>query len=260
LDGKPFPAEILETAAPGDGLRFSGADFSAGELIVDEGEALRPDQAQFLRLAGIDSVSVRVPRVAIVGRGGSADWIAAMTRREGAHGEILTSGDEFMELNGAADLVVAIGEAGRLALERLAEPQSISSYAAATRPGQTICGIVSPPSVRAGTVFVLTPERIECVFTAWLLLARPCLRDLAGAKACDSRQSLPLTRKIASNPGWTDLALVRRTKLSDRGEAWEPVACADLAWSAIARSDAWLCVAANCEGYAGGQNIFAELL
>jgi molybdopterin biosynthesis enzyme len=106
----------------------------------------------------------------------------------------------------------------------------------------------------------LTAERIECVFTAWHLLARVCLRDLAGAKACDPRQLLTLTRKIASNPGWTDLALVRRTKLSDRGEAWEPVACADLAWSAIARSDAWLCVDANCEGYAGGQNIFAELL
>jgi hypothetical protein len=48
--------------------------------------------------------------------------------------------------------------------------------------------------------------------------------------------------------------------LYDRGEAWEPLACADIAWSAIARADAWLAVAADSEGYASGQHVFADFL
>lgn len=268
VDGTAVPPEIFETAAQGEGLRLRGSDFTAGAVIGAEGEVLRPDRAALLRLAGIGAVSVRIPRIAILAAEGGGDWIAAMARREGADCEVIPLGGEGRRTKpAAADLWLAIGEAGRVELESLAARGPVASHAVATRPGQAICGIVSTPSAPDGAPFVLTPERFECVFTAWLLLARPCLRSLAGSRICDPRRSLPLTRKIVSNPGWSDLVLLRVNRLPnevenlpDGGEAWEPLACADIAWSAIARADAWLAVEADSEGYASGQPVFAEFL
>ncbi|SFK10553.1 hypothetical protein [Methylocapsa palsarum] len=259
VEATPSGAEIFETAAPGDGLRPPGSDFSAGELIIAEGAVVRPDRAEFLRLARIGSLNIRCPRVGILGPAGCGSWIASMARREGVDCVVFPSGVRQEELSSAADLFVALGEAGRLALERLAGPETISSYAVALRPGQTICGFVSRGVAANAAVFILTSERFECVFAAWLLLVRPCLRKFAGSKARDPCQSLPLTRKIASNPGWSDLVVLRRS-LTEGGEAWEPLSGAEPGWSAIARADAWLAVDPNCEGYASGQTILAEFL
>ena len=60
------PIEILSPAAPGENVRTTGGDFAAGDVIVSAGARLRPDHIALFRLAGIDEVSLRIPRVAIV--------------------------------------------------------------------------------------------------------------------------------------------------------------------------------------------------
>jgi hypothetical protein len=71
---------------------------------------------------------------------------------------------------------------------------------------------------------------------------------------------LPLMRKIVSNPGISDLVLLRLTTEAGSGRLWQPLATGDFPWTAIAHADAWLLVAPECEGYAAGQNVLAQYL
>lgn len=269
------PIEILRPAAPGENVRATGSDFAAGEVIVSAGAKLRPDHIALFRIAGIDEVSLRIPRVAIVSRGdlGRADrieaWVAALSTREGAecclHKTDMTVPDNLAEAMSRprADFILMLGAlgSGYPVVQTLASAGGVLAHGIAIRPGETMgCGFLQTGSAQSSVPVVFAPERIESVLAAWLLLARPCLRRLAGVTSLDHGEVLPLTRKIVSNPGISDLVLLRRTTEAGSGRMWQPLATGDIPWAAIAHADAWLLVAPECEGYAAGQDVFAQFL
>ncbi len=101
----------------------------------------------------------------------------------------------------------------------------------------------------------LVPDRLEAALAIWLMLLRPCLDRLTGTPPAEAAIRGPLTRKIASTVGLTEVALLRRTPAG-----LEPVAVADLTLSAVAAADAWLAVPPNSEGFAAGATVEAYAL
>lgn len=270
------PAEIFSPAAPGEGVRATGSDFAAGEVIVPAGAKLRPDHIALLRLAGIGEVSLRIPRVAIMSCGelARADqigaWLAALSTKEGAeccclHATDITVPDNLAGAMSrpAANFIIVVGNlgSGYPVMLTLASAGGVLAHGLAIRPGESIgCGYLQTGSDQNFVPVVFAPQRIETVLAAWLLLARPCLRRLTGATGLDHGETLPLNRKIVSSPGMSDLVLLRRSTEAGIGTAWQPLATGDIPWAAITHADAWLLVAPECEGYAAGQNVFAQYL
>lgn len=264
-------AEIVSAAAPGEGVRTRGSDFAESEIIVAAGRRVRAVDLALLRAAGIQEVPVRIPRVRVISQSADGYWLAALARRAGAECWIeatdIRSPERLAEalarLN--ADFVIAIG-ADAASFERaMASAGELLVHGLALWPGGPIgCGVLRPrsepaTSVRRGVPVILAPPRVECVLAAWLLLAEPCLRRLAGAAYQDDGESLPLGRKIVSNPGISDLVLLRRAAANGAPQ-WEPLATGDIPFAAIAHADAWLLVEPECEGYAAGQIVFARFL
>jgi molybdopterin molybdotransferase len=75
---------------------------------------------------------------------------------------------------------------------------------------------------------------------------------LAAAKAHghEPGETLTLARKVASTVGLAELVPVRRN-----GDRAEPLATKYLPLSALARSDGWMLVPADSEGYAAGTQV-----
>jgi len=67
--------------------------------------------------------------------------------------------------------------------------------------------------------------------------------------------TLPLARKIASNVGIAEIAL-----LAEEHQIWTPLAVGEWSLQAIARADAWLLIPASHEGFAAGEPVDAYLM
>jgi molybdopterin biosynthesis enzyme len=278
VQGEAVPFEILGSVAPGEGMRRAGQDFEAGAVMLAAGEKLRPDHIAFCRLAGIETISLRVPKADILTRSDLADrdmtgpLLADLAAAEGAAATITpvdmrdAQALSLAIADSRADFILIAGGTGFGATDHSAEalrPQGeIIAHGLAVRPGETMgCGIIKD----AGFVrpVILVPGRVEAALAAWLLLARPCLRQLAGAldRAKGDRRSL--TRKIVSAPGMSDLVLLRGTDAGEpptQGLRWEPLATGDIPWNAFARAEAWLVVPPESEGYAQGEQVYAEFM
>ena len=78
------------------------------------------------------------------------------------------------------------------------------------------------------------------------------LRRLAGAadEEHEPAETLPLARKIASTVGLAEVVPVRR-----QGGQAEPLASKYLSLAALARSDGWVLVPAESEGYSAGSSV-----
>jgi molybdopterin molybdotransferase len=283
----PNSFDILSPAAPGEGARARGGDLVEGEAIVAAGKKLKMLDIALLKLAGIENITVRIPRVRIFSQCDPGSWLAAVVERESAQCRIehlrVPAVDYLAESSSEpdADLMVAIGfHSTRDSIVRAIELSGKMLFdSIALRPGETVCcgifnqktgpdsGISANPD-GCGVVSQTTPlpvlfipGRMECMLAAWLLLVRPCLQGLAGAAYCDVEERLPLTRKITSMPGLSEFALVRRVaSSSNKTMLWEPLATGEITLSTIAHADAWLLVEAGREGYAAGQIIGAKLL
>ena len=81
---------------------------------------------------------------------------------------------------------------------------------------------------------------------AWLVLAAPAVRSLAGASPLLPRQGR-LARKLVSTPGVAELALLAADE-----DVLIPLAVGDLPLGAFARAQAYLVVPAASEGYDQG--------
>jgi molybdopterin biosynthesis enzyme len=153
-----------------------------------------------------------------------------------------------------ADLVVTVGGTGfgreDHAGEALAASGSLIAHGIALRPGETAgCGMGGETPV------LLVPGRLDAAFAATHALVLPCIDRLSGARPHEPPLSGPLTRKIASAVGMTEIVLLRRA-----GSALEPVAVGDLTLAAIGAAEAWLAVPPDSEGYAAGATVAAFLL
>ncbi len=262
-----LPNEILATVAPGENIRPIGGDFAAGSLIRGAGERLCLSDIALLQQLGISDVSVARVHVAIVAANESdaalQDWLQALIKAQGAETSIIKADAASLAValpQLKTDFLLLLGDDA--AIKALRSSGQLLVHGIAMQPGEsTGCGYIK--STDAKIPLVLLPNRFEQAFAAWLLLARPCLDHLLGLREPRPGAVFPMSRKIVSAPGRSDLVLLRRkpaAQESPQDLLWEPLATGDIPWHALAQAEAWLVVAPDSEGMPAGQAVFAEYL
>jgi molybdopterin molybdotransferase len=250
-------ASAIAAVAPGDGVLAAGGDAPANTSLRRRGERLRPADAAVMAAAGIADVMVRAPNIHVVcGRPSGSALIDAIVVLLGgvitAAGGIVPEGpgdalplDAALQ-DGDADAVIAVGGTGGgrddEAVRALTRLGQVEAHGIAISPGETAAfGFVGTRPV------LLIPGRLDAALTVWLLIGRHLVAKLAGGIVEDAPHILPLKRKVTSTIGMTELVPARCAD----GVA-EPLASGYLSFTALVRSDGWIVVPAESEGFAAG--------
>jgi len=254
--------QVVAEAVPGQGVRRAGDDIAAGRSIIAAGTRIRPLDLLVARAAGINRLRVRSPHVCVMdvagtdGNTASSQFIHGFAESFGAQVTGLqTNGRDAAVISAAirkadCDLLVTVGGTGLghgdAAIEALVTSGASLAHGLALQPGRTaaVGKIGAMPLIAAPG----TPDQAVAVC---LTLVQPVIDRLTGrASRCEIVR--PLARKISSSVGVTEIALLERS-----GETWMPVATGQLSLQAMTRSDAWIAVPADSEGYAAGTPVGA---
>jgi len=253
---------VLGEVAPGHGIRRAGGDIAAGRVIVAPGRQIYAIDVLALGTVGLDRARIRRPRVRIIdvistdGTGTSSKFIFEFAKAAGARVDgVQTKGRDAASISAVAsegvyDLLITIGGTGLgrtdATVEALATRGVILAHGLALQPGRTAA------LAKFGTTPVIAvPGAADQALAVCLTLVRPAL-DLLTARQPRRHITRPLARKISSSIGVTELVLL---EASD--DFWMPIAAGELSLEAIARSDAWLAVRGDSEGYAAGTAVGA---
>ena len=252
-------AEALITVAPGDGVLAAGGDSDPGIPLRYAGERLRATDMAALDCAGRTRVTVREPRIRVVPLRGSgvivaaARLVASDIERRGGVVKLDEAGRDFegVLVAESADAIVAIGGTGSgrndASVRTLAREGKLAVHGMALTPGETAAlGFVGPRPV------LLLPGRLDAALAVWLTVGRRILDRLAAAKVSEHEAgvTLPLARKVTSTVGLAEVVPVRRN-----ADQFEPLAAKYLPLSSLARSDGWILVPADSEGFAVGMPV-----
>jgi molybdopterin biosynthesis enzyme len=206
--------------------------------------------------AGISEVTIRSPRLALARAG------AAKTRMlDAAHASLCRlateAGCAVREKHSLAealndsqcDAVIGIGGTGSGrrddAVQDLARLGPVEAHGIAISPGETAAlGFIGERPV------LLVPGRLDAALAVWLLIGRPLAARLAGGSVDDLPITASLRRKVTSALGMTEVIPV-----SCQAGIAEPLASEYLSLTALARSDGWIVVAAESEGFAAGSAV-----
>jgi len=256
--------QAVSEAAPGEGVRRAGEDFSAAAPIVVPGRRIGARDLALAHTLGREQLTIRRPRVDIIdigahdGRAITTSMIAEIARSAGAEVVVSVADARETEAIGKAigarqscDLLLLVGGTGSgrtdAAVIALAAQGEVLAHGFALRPGRTVAlGRIEKIPV------IAVPGAPADAMAVWLTVVEPLLRHLSGARA-RPRQSLPLARKIASTVGVAEIVMLAR---NDAG--WMPLAIGDIPLEHLARADAWLCVPDDSEGYAAGTQVEAQ--
>lgn len=220
----PF-VEIGQAAYPGEGAILPGADAGRGLVLAAAGEALTSTAILALRLAEIDTVNVHRLVIALRPETESPaiDWLAAMLAAAGCR--VVTAGPADLNLYVARDLV---------ALSQR-EP-SLSVAGLALNP----CGEIAVGSDSLG----VTP-RFDSLAALYFALLWPFIAAKTGRRL--RAVTRPLTRKLVSQVGLTEIALLRET-----ADGYEPLTTGQITLAALIAADAVALVGPDAEGAASG--------
>lgn len=252
-------AEALVTINPGDGVLSAGGDSDPAIPLRRAGERLRMTDLAAFAAAGLSRVTIREPRIRVLPSRGSAIVAAAARLVAGdieRRGGVMRLDDAGRNLSTVlaaenTDAIVVIGgtgsgrnDSGVLTMARDCE---LALHGIALTPGETAAlGFAGPRPV------LLLPGRLDAALSVWLMVGRRIQERLAGAmnKDADPAEILLLARKVASTVGLAEVVPVRRHE----GRA-EPLASKYLPLSALTRSDGWILVPAESEGYSVGSAV-----
>jgi molybdopterin biosynthesis enzyme len=257
--------QVLAEAIPGQGVRRLGGELAEGSVVIASGRRVRPLDLSVARIAGLEKLNVRRPRLRIVdipaasGHAATAQLISENARQGGANVALVNAeGRDAASIVAAldtasCDLLVTIGGSGvgrtDAAIAALARRGGVFAHGIALQPGRTSA------VGRIGKIPVIAlPGAPDQALAAWWTLALPVLDRLSGFWP-RQRLTLPLQRKIASHVGIAEIVL-----LESKDGGWMPLAVGDMSLEAIARADAWLAVAAASEGFAAGTLVDAYML
>jgi|SRR5579862_991330 len=250
-------AEVVAAVVPGEGVLPAGGDAAAGTSWRQAGERVRAVDVAVMAAAGIAKVRVRVPFIRIVGGdaaaapaiGAARDLLAHVVAKAG--GWVLDAREDKKAFDDAltetdSDAVIAIGGTGSgrrdTAVHTLQRLGRLEAYGIAVSPGDTAAfGFVGERPV------LLMPGRLDAALAIWLLIGRYIVAKLAGGSVADVPVTLPLKRKVTSTIGLAELVPVNCA-----GGVAEPLASGYLSLESLARSDGWIVVPAESEGFAAG--------
>jgi len=252
-------AEALVAINPGDGVLAAGCDNDSAIPLRRAGERLRVTDLAAFAATGIARIMVREPRVRVLPLRGSAiisaaaRLVTADIERRGGAARLDESG-RGLDVAMAAesfDAIVAIGGTGSgrndNSVQILAREGRLAVHGVALTPGETAAlGFVGPRPV------LLLPGRLDAALSVWLVVGRRLLDRLAAAKSSenDPAEMLPLARKVTSTVGLAEVVPIRRS-----GGQAEPLANKYLPLSSLARSDGWILVPPDSEGYSSGSPV-----
>ena len=254
--------QVLTEGVPGQGVRRAGSDIGELTRAVAEGRPVTPASLLLPRVAGVEKLSVRRPRLRLVnvpGATATASLIAEIGCAAGLHVEMHEASARAAPTIAAAldhsacDLVVTIGGSGvgrhDAAITALAERGGVLAHGLALQPGRTAA------VARLGKVpAVALPGSPDHALAAWFALALP-LVDRLSARQPRRQMTLPLSRKIASSVGIAEIVL-----LAEERQTWRPLAVGEWPLQAMARADAWLLIPGDHEGFAAGEPVDAYLM
>ena len=256
--------QVLAEAIPGQGVRRAGGDIAGGAAVVEAGRRVLPRDLLIARAAGLQSLSVRRPRVRVVnipaaGEAVTAQLIAESARKAGADVTCVEAAARdagsianALGISGC-DLLLTVGGSGvgrtDATVTALAQRGEVIAHGIALQPGRTTA------VGRIGKTPVIALQGApDQAFAAWWTLALPVLDRLSGRRPRQSL-NLPLQRKIASGVGIAEIVLLQRKQ-----GAWVTLAVGDLSLDAIARAEAWLVVSGGAEGFAAGAPVDGYML
>jgi molybdopterin molybdotransferase len=250
-------AEAIAAVSPGEGALAAGGDCTPRTPLRRAGERMRAIDIAVIAAASIAEVTVRSPRIRIACGStmktplieSALDVLAHAATAAGC--TVLEAQREGGGLDRAladenADAVIALGGTGGgrrdAAVKILARLGQVEAYGIAVSPGETATfGFAGKRPV------LLIPGRLDAALAIWLLIGRYLMVKLAGGSIADLPVTLPLKRKVTSTIGLTELVPV-----SCAGGVAEPLASGYLSLESLARSDGWIVVPAESEGFAAG--------
>jgi len=253
-------AEVLTTINPGEGVLPAGGDCDQAIPMRRAGERLSLTDLAAFAAAGISRITVREPRVRILPLRGStiinsaARLVAADIERRGGSARLDDASRDLGAVLGAesADFIVVIGGTGNgrndNSVQILDREARLAAHGMALTPGETAAlGFAGSCPV------LMLPGRLDAALAVWLLVGRRIVERLAAiTHNIDSEplETLELARKVSSTVGLAEVVPVRRSA----GKA-EPLAAKYLPLSALVRSDGWILVPADSEGYSEGTTV-----
>jgi molybdopterin molybdotransferase len=257
--------QVLGEAIPGQGVRRVGGDIAEAGSVVVSGRRVRPLDLLIARVAGLEKLNVRRPRLRVVNipavsaTTATAQLISQSAREAGADLTFAEAGGrDGLSIATAADpdacdFLVTIGGSGvgrtDAAIAALVRRGAVMAHGIALQPGRTSA------AGRIGKVPVIALSgAADQALAAWWTLVLPVLDRLSGLRQRESF-TLPLARKIASAVGIAEIALLERID-----GAWMPLAVGEFSLEAIARADAYLAVPGGSEGFAAGTPVDAYIL
>ena len=254
--------QVLVGAIPGQGVRRAGGDIAVGS-VVGAGRCIGPRDLSVARAAGLKKLNVRRPRLRIVNVPAASDGTMELIREtaRAAGAEVFldqapsrdaTAIANTLDTNGC-DLLVSIGGTGvgrtDAIVTALTQRGTLIAHGLALQPGRTAA------MGRIGkTPLISLPGAPDQALAVWWTMALPVLDRLSGRKP-RRKLSLPLARKVASQVGIAEIALLQRDS-----DLWTPLAVGDLPIEIIARADAWLLISGGSEGFAVGTPVDAYML
>jgi molybdopterin molybdotransferase len=262
VDASGSLLQALAEAIPGQGVRRAGGDIAAGSVIA-AGHRIGPLDLLMARAARLEKLSLRRPCLRIVNipaaSGASAELICEIARMAGAEVAFVQTASREADVianaldTNCCDLLVTIGGTGigrgDATVTALAQRGTLIAHGIALQPGRTaaVGRIGKIPAIALSGA----PEH---ALAAWWTLALPVLDQLSGSRPRRTL-SLPLARKVASQIGMAEIALLQQSS-----DLWMPLAVGELPLESIARADARLVISGGSEGFAAGTPVDAYML
>ena len=249
-------AEALAPVAPGEGVLAPGGDAAPAIALRRAGERLRALDLAAMAAVGIAEVTIRVPRLALARAAAAKTPVlnavqVTLSRCAEKAGCTVRESNSLAEAlsEGQCDALIGIGGTGSGrrddAVQELARRGRVEAHGIAICPGETAAvGFVGNRPV------LLVPGRLDAALVVWLLIGRHVVAKLAGGVVEDSPMILPLLRKVTSTIGMTEIIPV---SCSD-GMA-EPLGSGYLSLTALSRSDGWILIPAESEGFPAGSKV-----
>jgi len=279
--------EIVNPVSPGKNVSFRGEDVKCGNLLLEIGAAIKPQDIGVMASFGMEKIRVyKKPSAAIICTGNELInpgekliegkifnsnlylLSALVSKYNGITGKTYTVKDDYNlikekiseSLNSNCDLILVTG--GTSAGEQDFIPQIIDElgkvlvHGISMRPGMpTGFGVINDK------IIFMLPGNPAAVFTAFEFFVIPCLQKMGGMKIHNTHRviSCTLRRKIPSAMGRCDFVRVKVEETNGEYLA-EPVRSGGSGLiSSLVKTPGFLIVPDNLEGLDAGDNVNVNL-